>query len=390
MSLSGRRARDSARSSPLRTGALDASAARLDPVSVTPEQAVREAQSGELRPLYLLVGEERLLLDRALKALTAAVMAGGIAGFNDDKFTAGESNVDAILAAARMLPMMAKRRLVLVRGLDRWESRAARADAEADDEPAAGGASEPKTGIQSTGPLDRLAEYAKDPVPSTTMLLVATKLHGQRRLMTAAKKGGFLVSCDPIPRRDLAGWIEGAVRDRGHTISGEVADLLAEVAGPELGYIDDCLERLSLYVGKGAPITEEAVAALVTRVRQSSIWELIDALGRRRLDRALAVLSDAYDTRSGGLPQLGAIAWSVRQLLKFDSAMRGGLSPSEAATRAGAPPFRGNELAGVVRTVGRASLERWVILLSEADMALKGSRRPSQSVLEATVIEMCR
>jgi DNA polymerase-3 subunit delta len=354
---------------------------------VTPEQAIREAQGGELRPMYLLVGEERLLLDRALRALATAAMAGGIAGFNDDKFAAGEANIDSILGAARMLPMMAKRRLVLVRGLDRWESRAARADADADDEPAA---AEPKTGIKDVGPLDRLAEYAKDPVPSTVMLLVATKLHGQRRLMTAAKKGGFLVSCDPIPRRDLAAWIEGAVRERGHSIAGEVADLLAEVAGPELAYIDDCLERLSLYVGKGAPITEEAVATLVTRVRQSSIWELIDALGRRRLDRALAVLADAYDTRSGGLPQLGAIAWSVRQLLKFDSAMRTGLSPGEAATRAGAPPFRGNELAGVVRTVGRANLERWVILLSEADMALKSSRRPAQSVLEATVVEMCR
>jgi DNA polymerase III subunit delta len=284
---------------------------------------------------------------------------------------------------------MARRRLVLVRGLERWEARANRAAAAEDDEEEAAPEG-PARGVKDAGPLDRLAEYAKDPVPSTVLVLLATKLHGQRRLVTAAKKGGFQVVCDPIPRRELAAWIERAARVRGHALPGEVADLLAEIAGPELAYVDDALERLSLYVGPGAAITEDAVANVVTRVRQSTVWELIDALGRRRLDRALAALADAYDPKSGGLPQLGAIAWSVRQLVKVESGLRAGLSPGDAAARAGAPPFRGGELAQVVRTVGRITLERWLMVLADADMALKGSKRPAQAVLEAALVEMCR
>ena len=353
---------------------------------MTPEQAIQEAKRGELRPVYVVAGEERLLADQVLSVLRDATLQGGVAGFNEDKFTAGEATADAILAAAKMLPMMAKRRLVVVRGLERWDARASRAE---DDEEGASPA-EPTKGVKEAGPLDRLAEYAKNPADTTVLVLVASKLHGQRRIATAAKKGGFWVACEPVPRRELAGWIEGAAGARGHAIPVEVADFLAEISGPDLAAVDDAVERLSLYVGPGAPITEDAVAKIVTRVRTSTVWELIDALGRRRLDRALSALADAYDPKSGGLPQLGAIAWSVRQLLKFESGLRSGLSPGDAAARAGAPPFRGGELAQVVRTIGRANLERWVTLLAEADLVLKGSKRPAHAVLEAMLVEMCR
>jgi DNA polymerase-3 subunit delta len=347
---------------------------------VTPEQAIKEAKTGNLRPVYLITGEERLLVDQAVAALREATMKGGIAGFNEDKFTAGETSADAILSASRMLPMMSKRRFVMVRGLERWEKKDG--DGGDDDAPSAKKAKE-------LAPLDALAEYAKNPSDSTVLVLVATKLHGQRRLVTGAKKGGYIVTCEPLSRRALPGWIEAAAREKGHTIDPEIADLLAEIAGPELGYLADALERLSLYVGKGAPITEDAVAKVVIRVRQSTVWELVDALGKRRLDQALASLADVYDPRDGGLRLLGAVAWSVRQLVKFEAALNSGVSPGEAGQRAGVPPFRVSTVAEVVRSVPKGTLAMWMRLLAEADLALKSSRRPAQAVLETMLLEMC-
>lgn len=354
-------------------------------VAVTPEQAIQEAKSGSLRPVYLVMGEERLLVDQVLSALREAASKGGIAGFNEDKFIAGDASAEAVVNASRMMPMMAKRRFVLVRGLERWEKKAEEDDGENDDAPAV-----KRSGKDGGSPLDALAEYAKGPADTTVMVLVATKLHGQRRLVTGAKKGGYLVSCEAISRRALPGWITGVAREKGHSISPDVADLLAEIAGPELGYVADALERLSLYVGQGAPITEDAVAKVVIRVRQSTVWELIDALGKRRLDRALAALADVYDPRDGGLRLLGAVSWSVRQLVKFESALSTGASVQDAGQRAGVPPFKVNEMAQTVRTVPRSTLPSWLRLLAEADLALKSSRRPAQAILETMLVEMCK
>jgi DNA polymerase-3 subunit delta len=353
---------------------------------VTPDDAIAEAAADKLRPVYLVLGEERLLVDRVVRALRDAAQKGGIAGFNEDKFTAGEAPIGAVLNACKMLPMMAPRRLVMVRGLDRWEKKDEdEAPPRAPAKTAAG-----KKGRPEASPLDELADYTKDPPPSTVLLLVSPKLHGQRRLVTAAKKGGFLVSCEPLSRDALPGWITRAARDKGHPIAPDVADHLAEIAGPELGYVADAVERLSLYVGGKEPITEDAVAAVVTRVRQSSVWELIDEVGRRNTARALTVLADVFDQRDGGLRLLGALAWSIRQLVKFDSALRGGADPRDAAARAGMSPFKANDAARTVRGVPPGTLPMWLRQLAETDLALKSSRRPAQAVLETMLIEMCK
>ncbi len=349
---------------------------------MTPEKAIQEAATGNLRPVYLVVGEERYLSDRVIAALREATMKGGIAGFNEDKFLAGEASVDAVLSASKQVPMMAKRRFVLARGLERWEGKKSESDEE-DDAPV-------DTKSKAASPLDALAEYAKAPVSSTVLVLSANKLHGQRKIVTAAKKGDFIVNCEPLSRKDLPGFVRKMAKDKGHDIAADVADHLAEIAGPELGYVADAIERLSLFVGEGAPITDDAVATMVTKVRQSTVWELLDALTKRRIDKAMATLADVVDPKDGGLKLLGAVAWSVRQLVKMESALREGANESEAAARAGVPPFRARDAAQTVRALPRGTLTVWLKLLAEADLALKSSRRTAQSILETMVISMCR
>ena len=356
---------------------------------MTPEQAEQDAKKGTLRPVYLVVGEERFLADRVVHALREATMKGGIAGFNEDKFTAGEATVDSILSAAKMVPMMAKRRFVMARGLERWEARKAEGDDE-DDAPAAKGSGEGKKGAKDAGPLDALAEYAKAPIDSTVLVLSATKLNGQRRLMALAKKENFLVACEPVSRKELPNVVKAFAKDRGHDISFEVADHLAEIAGPELGYVADAVERLSLFVGEGKPITDDAVATMVTRVRSSTVWELLDALAKRQLDKAMATLADVVDPREGGLKLLGTVAWSVRQLVKLDAALKAGQTLDEAAKSAGVPPFRARDVQATLKSLPRGTLNLWLSLLAEADRALKSSRRPAQAILETMIISMCR
>ncbi|WP_437477451.1 DNA polymerase III subunit delta [Sorangium sp. So ce1014] len=348
---------------------------------------MKEATTGALRPVYLVMGEERWLVDRVVSAIREAASKGGIAGFNEDKFTAGDAPIESVLGAARMLPMMGPRRFVMVRGVERWEKKDDGDDGEGDDE--RGGAGGKRGASKQLSPLDALAEYAKAPSPSAVLVLVAAKLHGQRRLVTSAKKGDFLVACEPLNRRALPGFITSMARDKGNPISSDVADQLAELAGPELGYVVDAIERLSLYVGPKQPITEDAIAQVVIRVRQSTVWELIDALGRRRLDRALAALADAYDPRDGGLRLLGAVSWSVRQMVKFESALATGASQAEAAQRAGVAPFKANDVAQSIRQLPKGALAGWMRMLAETDLALKSSRRPAQAVLETMLIEMC-
>jgi DNA polymerase-3 subunit delta len=127
------------------------------------------------------------------------------------------------------------------------------------------------------------------------------------------------------------------------------------------------------------------------RLRTASVWELVGAVGRRDAGAALSALADVYDPQDRGLRLLGVLAWSTRQLLRFESALREGAAPEQAAMRAGAPPFKARELSQQVKGLPRAELERWPELLARLDFELKGgSRRPAQASLEAAVLRLCQ
>ena len=341
---------------------------------MTPEQVIRQAKKGELLPIYVVTGDEQFLRDQVIAELRTASLAGGVAAFNEDRYTAGEVDADKVIAAARTVPMMAARRFVHVRGAERWDV-------------AGGGGDDDKR----QSPLDRLAEYASAPIDSTCLVISAAKLDGRRKLTALAKKQGFFVSCEVLDARALPVWILERATAKGHEMDREVADLLAEIAGPELAYVNDALERLSLYAGEGQPITEEAVAECVARVRTADTWALVDAIGRRDLAAALKMLADVYDPRDRGLPLLGAVAWSIRQLAKFQAALSGGASHDEAAKRAGVfQPHRARELAGKARAFKARELERWLLVLAETDLALKSSRRPADAILEDMLTRLCK
>lgn len=344
---------------------------------MTPEEAIERAESGHLLPVWLLSGEERFLRDQALAAITKAALAGGLAELNLDRFTAGETPIDKVLAATRTVPMMAKRRVVVIRGLERWDTSTSESPSEEDG--------------KALPPLDRLAEYAKAPIDTTCTILVAQKLDGRRKLVALAKKANFLVDCAPVDDRKLPAWIRMRAEAKGHTIDQDVCELIAEIAGPDLSYLDDVLERLSLYVGSKTPITEDAVSVCVTRVKLADTWKLVDAASTKDLGKVLALFADVYDPRDRGLPLVGAVAWSLRQLLKLDAALRDGASIDEAARRAGIyPAFRAREHAKKLKAFRPRELERWLVIVQETDVALKSSRRPPDAILEEMFTRLCR
>jgi DNA polymerase-3 subunit delta len=145
-----------------------------------------------------------------------------------------------------------------------------------------------------------------------------------------------------------------------------------------------------LYVGAGRDVSEDDVGECIVRVRPATVWELVSAVSNRNAGAALLALESVYDPQDRGLRLLGVLAWSARQLLRFEAATRQGLAPPEAAKRAGAPPFKARELSAQVKRTPRADLERWLEILAQVDLALKGgSRRAPKAVLEHAILELC-
>ncbi len=339
-------------------------------------RSLSEQGDKALLPVFLVLGEESFLVEEVVHALKEVACAGGIPGFNDDRYTAGEAQGSQVVAAAKMLPMMSARRFVLVRAVERWEPRDS------------GDSSDKK----KESPLDAIAAYAADPNPSTVLVLAGTKLHGQRKIVTLAKKNGFLVSCDAVPRQRLPDWAVRRARAFGHAMPTAVADHLVDLLGGELGPLAEAIERLGLFVGQNAPITDDAVSRMIAPVRPGSVWTLTDALCERDLRKALKVLSEIpLRSRGDALPLVGAVTSSVRKLAKLDGLLRAGEPLASAGQLAGIIPFRLQATRDSLRRLPPGTLERWLTLLAGADVDLKGgAKRGDRAIVESLVLAMCK
>jgi DNA polymerase-3 subunit delta len=315
----------------------------------------------ELPPVCVITGSERVFVERAVDALRAAVVGDGPRGFNDDLFQGQGLSAQAVIGAARTLPMMAARRLVLVRGVD----------------------------AMSAGELEALGAYLQSPVRETTLVLVGEKLDGRSKFAKVAREAGYWFEAEPPRPQEVPQLAQAEARARGHQLAYDAAQALADALGADLSALDDALERLSLFVGEGKPIEIEHVEHCVAHVRIASVWSLVDAVSARDAKTALSAAASLLSDREPPLRILALVARQLRSVAKMRDALASGLKPQEAAQKAGVPPFKARDLANSVRRFDDEKLARAFRLIAEADLLLKGSKVPGPRVLERTLLALC-
>ena len=309
----------------------------------------------------MLVGTERLLVERAVDAIRKAVDEMGAAGFNVEVFNGKGLEAARAISAARTLPMMADKRLVLIRHFD----------------------------AMTPTEQNVLAAYLDDPAESGCLVMTADKLDGRSKLGKSAKKMGVLIDAKPLRGRELREFIRAEASAREHGIVPQAVETLLDAVGDDLCAIDDAMERLSLFVGAGQRIDADAVMQCVTRIRVESIWSLVDAIGLKDRRKGIAAAQSLLDDREPPLRLLSMVARQLRIVARMREALSEGLRPQEAAKRAGAPPFKAADLTESARRFTATSLGDAFALIAETDRALKSRKRPPDVILQAAVLELC-
>ena len=324
------------------------------------QQVIDEARQGRFQPVHVLAGSEKFLVERAIGLLRKAALDEATAGFNSDVFHGQGLEAKRLVAAAKTIPMMARSRFILVR--------------DAEDIAAA--------------ELEALVAYLADPSPSTCVVFSVEKLDGRSKFAKAARERGYWADAEAPKGGAIRQFVTAEARSRGHELGGPAAEALIDATGNDLAAIDDALERLSLYVGAGQPIDVASVEACVARVRVDTFWSLVDAVSARDASTATAALRSLLADREPPLRILAMVARQLRMVARMREALATGLRGPEAAKHAGAPPFKARELTEAARRFANADLRAAFRALADADVALKGSKRPPDTVIEETVLSL--
>lgn len=342
--------------------------------SLSPRAFRKALQDRAFAPVYLLHGEDDFLKDAAVRHLVTAAVEPATRDFNCETRRAGEVDAETLGSLLGTPPMMADRRLLVVRDV-----AALRKDARKE--------------------LDR---YLTRPAPDVVLALVA--LAGGKADKTLLEHPAVTaVEYRPLTGDELPKWVaHHAEAELGGSITPEAADLLVAAVGADLPQLAAELDKLLSYTS-GEEIDEAAVSAVVGVRRGETLGDFLDAVAARDPRRALGLLDHVLQQpKTTGVSIVIALATQQLALAWAQAARAEGLPASRLESElfgflkeGGGYPGRpwGEAVKAWTRHLSAWSapaLDASLDALLAADAALKESRVSSESqVLSTLVLTLC-
>lgn len=330
------------------------------------ERSLRE--DGVL-PFYVLVGDAAPLREEAVDLLLSRILPTiGPPAFNHGSFRLSQDDPSAPLSAARTLPMLSDRRLVVVRDLH--------------DAPDA--FFEGLVALVGQGASHCVMVCVGDRFPK----VVKGGSNWLARVRKALEGRGLLLSFDAKDASPARYATEQAAR-LGKQLGRREAELLVELTGPDLGRVRQEVEKLVLYVGDAPAIGADDVHAACSLLAEAVIWDLTAGMAAQDAEQALGALHRLSEAGDDPRRLLSMIVWQARELLKMAELVRSGASDADvrAAVRMRPEVYR-RVRARVGRGFpGAADLLR---RLATAHRDMNGHRAGDRRVLEGLVLEMLR
>jgi len=341
---------------------------------------------GELKPGYVLVGDETFLLDRCRAAVLKAFVPKELRDFCLSDMDLSSASIFEVLDRAQSPSLMAPFQAVFVRNVKQLYTRGAKKDEFA-----------------------ALERYFRSPNPQALILFVAdfVRIPADLRRMEMDDKNRFerlsetlgqycgMVELARVNEDDAMRWVAATAQEQGARVDPDAARELVDALGADMMMISSELEKLLLYtLGKGR-ITLGDVETMVLSAKQRSLYELTDAISARDRAKALALLQGLLNSSDAGedaaIGHLYMLARTFRQMLVI---LEKNVRDSRAIWQAlwqgfRMPPFAADDLIRQARRFkSRRGLTRALRLIARADLELRSSPPDKRLVLERLVYEL--
>ena len=319
----------------------------------------------DLKPAYLITGDDRPKVVRAVRRLRARV--GEEAA---ELLSATDVTGDDAVAACNALGLFAdERRLVVVDDVERWKAPDAAA----------------------------VASYLENPAPTTVLALVG-ELPASSPLVKAVSRVGEVLKYE-LPKRgtkaDVPAWVAKQFAALGIDADRAVCRALVELVGTDPTELSTEIDKLAGWAA-GDAIREQDVVALVAARAEAPPFALTDAWGRRDVAGVLAA-SEHLLERSGvpsrdELPRVAGLLTShIRRVLECQALSASDVPAREAAERLRKNRFYVQKLYEQAANFSVEELRAAIVRLAALDLGLKGaSKLPGELELDRALVDVTR
>jgi len=314
-------------------------------------------------PVYLFVGSDGYLKEKAIKDLVSSLPEGGSKDLDHKVFYGDEAEPREVLDHINAIPFLASKKVVIIRDLEK------------------------------TSPefMSSLMEYMKKPLKSTCLILETSGesiFKEYKSIQNYARVQRF----GEMTGREASLWIKDFLAARKKKIHQEAATLLREMYGHNLLALTQELEKLVSYTLGRSEIKVKDVEEIVGKSMISSTFDLADSIGSKNANKALRICRELMTSGKKEHEIIGLLCWHFKRLLKAKTLQARGESDNRIAAglRIGQKYWAGffKQVSGLKASRIKAGIRS----LLEADLDIKRTRfdyAHQSLVLEFLIFKLC-
>ena len=275
------------------------------------EKILAELEKKNYSPIYYLYGEEPFFIDVISDYIERNVLSDDEKAFNQQIVYGKDITIDALIHYAREYPMMAERRVIIV-----------------------------KEAKELNRTIANLEPYVKNPSPTTLLVICYKygKIDGKTKLAKELNKYVSLES-KKLYESDTLKWITKYLKDNNYTITQVAIQLLVSFLGTDLGRLANELNKLKIILPKGTEITPSHIEENIGISKDFNVFELQNAIGKKEFPKAMQIIKYFNENqKDNAMPMITENLYQYfKKLFIYSSSI--GKADAELAREMGINPF---------------------------------------------------
>jgi DNA polymerase-3 subunit delta len=239
--------------------------------------------------------------------------------------------------------------------------------------------------------INSLTDYVKNPPLYTTIVFIynGELQYPEKEPYKSLIEQKFIFEAKELKGDNLIAWLVEIARKNGRQLSSDNAQLLTEISGGNRSMLEDQLEKIFIFLGTEKVIDYATIEALSASLKENTIFELQDALGRKDKEKSLKILYNLLE--KGNEP-----TFIIAMLTKYFSGlsrineMKGKIPDDVAARIVGTHPFYYKNYKFAKEKFSDRDLFRSINAVLNTDILLKTTSYDPKSLFTVLIADILK
>lgn len=314
--------------------------------------------------LYIFFGEEAYLKNYTVGLLTEKTVEPDFADFNHLQLNRETLSRDAVSDFFEAFPVMAERKLLVLKDCALLDARCPDADA--------------------------WIKLFSDIPEAVTVIISEDTADKRSKIYKSLKKLGTVCEFSYLERAELKSQVLKKLSAAGKNIASKELDEFLDMCSPDLTSIRYNTEKLIAYSGSRNEITHEDIICNITPPLLNRVYDISEAVMNKNADYALRLLSDLKKGGEAGVRIISVLSSYFNDLCRAAAISREGMSYADAVAAMGLPPSRRFVAERLIKRAKSVDIHFAENCLSEcvkAENAIKSGLAPEWQALNMLVIK---